>query len=36
MDINVSKVFDIEWKELSEDNWVIVGGFPTTKAELGL
>lgn len=36
MDINVSKVFDIEWKELSGSNWVIVGGFPTTKAELGL
>ncbi|MGI6444801.1 MAG: hypothetical protein ACOX2I_03700 [Candidatus Ozemobacteraceae bacterium] len=33
--INVNKVFDIEWK-LSESNWVIVGGFPTTKAELGL
>ncbi|MDD2624905.1 MAG: hypothetical protein PHF29_09630 [Candidatus Riflebacteria bacterium] len=35
MTINVDKVFDIEWK-LSNGNWVIVGGFPTTKAELGL
>lgn len=35
MTINVDKVFDIEWK-LSGSNWVIVGGFPTTKAELGL
>lgn len=33
--INVNKVFDIEWKS-SGSNWVIVGGFPTTKAELGL
>lgn len=33
--INVNKVFDIEWK-LSGSDWVIVGGFPTTKAELGL
>lgn len=33
--INVNKVFDVEWK-LSGSNWVIVGGFPTTKAELGL
>lgn len=33
--INVNKVFDIEWK-LSGSKWVIVGGFPTTKAELGL
>lgn len=34
--INVNKVFDVEWKKLSGSNWVIVGGFPTTKAELGL